>query len=414
MRAFVVGAFTTEFGRLPGRTHKDLAREAALGALTDAGVDAAAVGRLAFGSCALHAWGQANLGGQVCGADLVEAGALGAGTPVVNVEAGCATGTVAFQTALADVLSGQVQLSLALGVDKTFFPEDPVKTFGIFNPALDQLDPELWQAHYRREAEAHGLEFAPRPDRLVLLDVCALIAQRHMQRHGTTVEQLAAVAAKNHTHGVDNPKAQYRKARSAADVLGDRPVIAPFTRSMCAPISDGAAAVLVVSEAGLQTLPEATQRRAVEVLASARGGGAYRPLDAPHAVAALARRAYAQAGLEPDAVDLAEVHDATAFAEVALVEALGFCPPGEGGAYSASGATQRGGARPVNLSGGLLAKGHPLAASGLAMLGEVTAQLRGEAGPRQAAGARVGLVHNGGGLLGFDEATSTVTLLARR
>jgi len=413
VKAYVIGAFSTHFGRLPERTHKQLAREAVEGALADAGVEGDALEQLACGSCALHAWGQANLGGQVLAADLAQAGLLAAGTPVVNVEAGCATGSVAFQTALADVLSGQAGIALALGVEKTFFPDDPIKTFSVFNPALDQLDRSVWTTHYREQAEQHGLEFAPRPDRLVLLDACALVAQHHMRTHGTTREQLAAVASKNFTHGVQNPKAQFRKARSAEDVLADKPVIEPFTRSMCAPISDGAAALILASEAALGALPPATQERAVEVKASVRGGGAYRPLGAPHAVRALAERAYARAGCAPGDVHLAELHDATAFAEVALVEALGFCPEGQGGPWSSSGASQLGGERPVNVSGGLLSKGHPLAASGLAMLGELTAQLRGEAGPRQVAGARLALAHNGGGLIGFDEATSAVTILAR-
>jgi len=410
--AYVAGVHTTAFGRLLERTHKDLAAEAVGGALSDAGLEGSApVESVWFGSCALHAWGQPNVAGQVCLAPLVDAGVLPAGTPVVNVEGACATGALAFRGAWQDVASGEAELSLALGVEKTHFPDDPARSFALFDAALDRLDPAAWEERYRSAAEAADLPFAPRPDRLVLLDVAALVARRHMQRHGTTAGQLAAVAAKNTAHGALNPLAQRRQERTADEVLADRPIVEPLTRAMCAPLSDGAAAVVVCSERLRAALPPAARERLVPVRASVLGGGAHGDLDAPRVAATLAERAYARAGLGPDEVDVAEVHDATAFAEVALTEALGLCPAGEGGPYAASGATRLGGARPVNPSGGLLARGHPLAATGLAMIAELATQLRGEAGDRQVAGARVALAETGGGLVGFDDAVASVTIL---
>jgi acetyl-CoA acetyltransferase len=411
---FVVGVHTTPFGRMPEATHKSLTRQAYEGVLADAGLeDGQGIGSAWFGNCALHVFGQANIRGQVCLAPLVQAGAFPERVPVFNVEGGCATGAMALRGAIHDVAAGDAELSLALGVEKTFIPSDPARMFELFDGALDQLDPDTWKQHYEEVAREHGLDYRPEPGRIRLLDIAALGAQFHMRKHGTTARHLAAVAAKNHDHGALNPNAQYRKRMSVEEVLADKAVVGPLTRAMCAPISDGAAAVLVASKEQLARLPAATQARAVRYLGGAFAGGKFRRIDEPSELATAAQRAYARAGVGPERVDVAEVHDATAFAELAALELLGFCAPGAGGALTEEGATRLGGARPVNLSGGLESKGHPLGASGLAMAHEVVTQLRGEAGARQHDGARVGLLQNGGGLIGLDEAASAVMLLAR-
>ena len=232
-----------------------------------------------------------------------------------------------------------------------------------------------------------------------------------LQMKDTTVEQLAASAAKNHSHGALNPSAQYQKVMSVAEVLADKVVLAPLTRAMCSPISDGAAAVMLCSGEALKTLAPAVHARAVKVLGLELASGQYRSLSEAAVAQGCATRLYRRTGVTPTQVQLAEVHDATSFAEVSAVEALGFCSTGKGGPYVASGACSQGGERPINLSGGLVSKGHPVAASGLAMVHELTTQLRGEAGPRQARGVKVGLWHNAGGLTGFDEAACAVGLL---
>jgi acetyl-CoA acetyltransferase len=411
--AYVIGVGTTPFKRWPDTTHRELAQWALSALEKDLGVELARAQGLWFGSAALHLFGQSIARGQVVLSGPMSSGQLDPSMPVINVEAGCATGSFAFQGAVQAVASGQLKFALALGAEKTFLPHALEKTKELFDGAMDRLTPEVPQKFYEEQAARVGLDFAPRPDRIALLDVCALQAQWHMKTYGTTVEQLAASASKNHTHGALNPSAQYQKAKSVDDVLGDKAVLAPFTRSMCAPISDGAAAVMVCSGDALRELPAALRARAVKVVGVELASGRYRSISEAPVALGCAKRLYARTGVTPEQVQLAEVHDATSFAELSAVEALGFCEPGQGGAYVASGACARGGARPINLSGGLVSKGHPVAASGLAMIHELVTQLRGEAGARQTGPVTLGLWHNAGGLTGFDEAACCVGLLQK-
>lgn len=411
---FVLGSSTTRFQRWPDRTHDDLAREAVLAALSDAGLsDASAVGVALVGNCALHAFGQPNIRGQVLLLPMIREGRFPATTPIGNVEAGCATGALALHAGWMAVASGEVELALALGVEKTFFPGAPRKVLEVLDGGLDQLHPEAWRGLYREHAPLCGLPFEPSEGRSVILDVAALNAAWHMKRYGTTARALATVAAKNRTHGAKNPDAQVRQAMSVDEVLADAKVVGPFTRAMCAPLADGAAAVLLCSRDFLARHDGRWNRPAVKLAATVLANGTRQRPDEPPVTKFAALRAYDRAGIGPDDVDVAEVHDATAFGEIAAVEALGFCKEGLGGPYAESGATALGGARPVNPSGGLASKGHPLAASGLAMVHEVARQLRGAAGERQVRHAEWGLVHNAGGLVGFDEATAGVALFQR-
>jgi acetyl-CoA acetyltransferase len=197
------------------------------------------------------------------------------------------------------------------------------------------------------------------------------------------------------------------------EVLADREVSWPLTRAMCAPIGDGAASAIVCSDGFLRSLPQDVADRAVRVLGAALTSGAYRRVEEPSLSHHAARRAYAAAGIGPEDVDVAEVHDATSFCELYQVEMLGFCAEGEGGPFVASGATGPGGVVPCNTSGGLVSKGHPVGATGLSMLHELVVQLRGEAGERQVADAQVALAENGGGVMGLEEAACSVVLLGR-
>lgn len=414
--AWLVGTHSTAFRKWPERGFRDLVREAVAGALDDAGLPPAGapVGQVWFGSCALGVWGQDNIRGQTLCSPLQRSGVLPPRVPIGNVEGGCATGSLALLAALRDVWSGQVELSLAIGVDKVLVPGDPARTLGLFSGGIDQRHPDEWRTHFDAGAAEAGLDFTPEPGRVLFLDVHALQARHHMQVHHSTVEQLATIASKSHFHGSMNPLAQYRFEVSPEQALADRMVVEPLTRSMCCPISDGAAAVLVCSDAGLQALPAAARERAIKVRSCALVGGSWRSLSEPNVLAHAAAEAYGRAGVGPNDIDVAEVHDATAFCELQATELLGFCPVGRGGAWAQSGASRLGGALPVNLSGGLLSKGHPLAATGLSMIDELVTQLRGEAGPRQAADApALGLAHNAGGQVGFDEALCAVTILER-
>ncbi len=410
---YVIGVATTAFKRWPETTHRALTQWALDAVEKDAGVELARAEGVWFGSCALHVFGQETARGQVVLSEPMRAGQLEGSTPVVNVEAGCATGSLALHGAAQAVAAGQARVALAVGVEKTFLPHALEKTKALFDGAMDRLTPDVPGTFFAQAAAAHGLEYAPRADRIALLDVCALQAKWHMKTYGTTPEQLAASAAKNHTHGALNPSAQYQKAMTVAEVLADKVVLAPLTRAMCAPISDGAAAVLLCSGDALRSLAAGVRERAVKLVGVELASGRYRALGEPSVTQVCAERLYRKTGLGPSAVQVAELHDATSFSEVSGVEALGFCAQGQGGAYVASGAAALGGERPINLSGGLVSKGHPLAASGLAMVHELVTQLRGEAGPRQAKGVRVGLWQNAGGLTGFDEAACAVGLLSR-
>ncbi|MBL8910590.1 MAG: thiolase family protein [Archangium sp.] len=411
---YVIGVATTPFKRWPETTHRTLTQWALDGVQKDAGVELSRADGVWFGNCALHVFGQATSRGQVLLSEAMRAGQLEASTPVVNVEAGCATGSLAFHGAAQAIAAGQARVTLAVGVEKTFLPHALEKTKDLFDGAMDRLTPEVPTQFFEQAAAAHGLQFTPRPDRIALLDVCALQASWHMKTFGTTVEQLAASAAKNHTHGALNPSAQYQKAMTVAEVLADKQVLAPLTRAMCAPISDGAAAVLLCSSDELKTLPAAVRDRAVKLVGVELTSGRYRALGERSVTQVCAERLFKRTGVAPSSVQVAEVHDATSFSELSTVEALGFCAQGKGGAYVASGIASLGGERPINLSGGLVSKGHPLAASGLAMVHELVTQLRGEAGARQAKAARVGLWQNAGGLTGFDEAACAVGILERR
>jgi acetyl-CoA acetyltransferase len=331
--------------------------------------------------------------------------------PVINVEGGCATGSMAFNGACKDIMSGTADVSLALGVEKTYFPDDPEKTSLLYCGGIDQYDPQEWEAYYRSAGDQAGKAFEPAPDRTIFMDTYAMQASYHMKRYGTTAEQIAIAAAKNHCYGALNPRAQYRFEMTADAVLADRPVTEPLTRAMCAPVGDGAAAALLVSERALKGLPAEVQARALRVAATTLSGGKYRRLDEPGLSQIAASKAYKIAGITPGDIDVAEVHDATSFCEIYQAEMLGFCGEGEGGDFVGSGASGPGGRLPINTSGGLVSKGHPVGATGLSMLAELAEQLRSEAGKRQVDGARYALAENGGGVMGFDEAACSVIIL---
>ena len=296
------------------------------------------------------------------------------------------------------------------------YSDDRERMFSAFNSGWDIT--QIPQNTQRLLELGKGMEVppgttSPRPYSL-FMDVYAAKARAHMMRYGTTQRQIAAVAAKNHQHSQYNPLSQYRKPFSVEQVLAGAPITYPFTTPMCSPISDGAAAAIVCTESGLRRLG-LDRRRAIRVLASVVRTGIDRdPSDYTNTPTATAGRiAYEKAGLGSGDISVAEVHDATAMGEIGHTENLGFCAFGEGGLIAERGETSLGGRIPVNPSGGLESRGHPIGATGLAQVHELVAQLRGEAGARQVEGARVALAHNGGGTIGYDEAVSCVTILGR-
>ncbi len=403
-RVYVLGVGMTRFGKHVDRTMKSLAGEAVTGALEDAGVardgvQAAFVGNAVQGLIS----GQECVRGQVV---LRECG-IG-GIPMVNVENACASASTALHLSWQAVAGGFHDCVLALGMEKLYHP-DKARSFAALAGAVDvELLAQLKEAlGSMKGGEKTGEK------RSLFMDVYAAAARSHMARYGTTVEHFAAIAAKNSVHGSLNPRAQYQEPHTVEEVLASPVIAAPLTRLMCSPIGDGAAAALVVSEDFLDHIRRAGggTPAPVRIAASVLGTGRDRGTDDPDPVVEVARRAYEQAGLGPSDVSLAEVHDATAPAELMIYEELGFCPEGEGARLVEAGDTRLGGRRPVNTSGGLIAKGHPVGATGLAQIVEVVDQLRGRAGRRQVVGARVGLTENAGGAVRGDPAAVAIHIL---
>lgn len=417
---WIVGTHTTAFGRRPDTSFKDLTRQTYQGVLADAQLaNGDDLGSAWFGNCLMDTWGQSCIRGHVCLADLVDEGLFPRSVPVINVEGACATASMALQCAIKDVRSGDVEASVALGVEKVFRPgaaTDPEvkqQMLDSFDAGMDNFDRDRLWREYRAAGDYAGHPFENGPGRTLFMDTYGMQALVHMRRFGTTQEQIAAAAAKNHTYAEHNPNAQYRFPMTVEEVLEDRLVTYPLTRAMCAPIGDGAASAIVCSADYLAGQPEAVRSRAVKVLAASLTTGTHRDIDEPSLARHAADRAYATAGIGPADVDVAEVHDATSFCELYQMEMLGFCPDGQGGPFVASGATGPDGTIPTNTSGGLVSKGHPVGATGLSMIHELATQLRGEAGERQVDGARIALQENGGGVMGLEEAACAVTILAR-
>jgi acetyl-CoA acetyltransferase len=407
---YIVGVGMTAFGKAPEKSVRQLTAEAVDAALTDSDCDRRAIGAAWFANV-----GQGAIEGQhAIRGQLALAGLGFDGIPIVNVENACASSSTALNAAISAVKAGVTDIALAIGCEKMCV-DDRQRAFELLSGCRDihQLDRPLGGLTGVGAAIVPaGADDSDPNGRSVFMDIYAAMTRHHMQRYGTTVRQIAAVSAKNHGHSVENPRAQYRKAMSIDEVLAARPVVWPLTVPMCSPVSDGAAAAIVCNADALRRFDG---RRVVRLLASvvASGSQQRKADDADRHVCHLAaRRAYELAGVGPGDISVAEVHDATAFAEIVQSENLMFCDFGEGGPFAESGATALGGAIPINPSGGLESKGHPIGATGLGQIFELVTQLRGEAGRRQVAGARHAIAENGGGFIGVEEAAACVTILA--
>jgi acetyl-CoA acetyltransferase len=408
MNAYIAGVGMTRFGKHMDTTLKALAGEAIQEAITDAGIapgliEAAYMANAAGGVVQ----GQEMISGQVA---LRE---LGIGRiPVLNLENACASSSTAFNQACAMVSLGAYDTALVCGFEKLFH-EDKRRTFAAFDGAVDTENPDGLSGTLRTLADKAGEEVDEENagvTRSVFMDIYSLLAMAHMKRYGTTREQFAGVTVKNSFHGSMNPRAQFQQAMTLAEVLESREIIDPLTLPMCSPIGDGAAALIVVSE---RKARELGLKKPVKVLSSALVSG-WDQQDDDFSVGQYAvEQAYEAAGLGPADLSLAEVHDASAPSEVIAYDYLGICEKGQGGRLIEDGSTRLGGRIPVNVSGGLLRKGHPIGASGAAQIVELCEQLQGRSNRRQVEKARVGLAHNGGGLIGLDAAATVVSILGR-
>ncbi|SNT32618.1 Acetyl-CoA acetyltransferase [Tardiphaga sp. OK246] len=407
---YIVGVGMTPFGKMPESSVKALTNQAVSQALTDANASRQDLSSAFFSNTSQSPLeSQYMIGGEIA---LREMGITG--IPVVNVENACASASTAFHLAYAHLKAGLSDVALAVGAEKMTHP-DKVRSMSVFDGA--------WDVHTVVETSQRlakmGEGVFPPPGRptssgpySVFMDVYAAFAKFHMRTFGTTERQIAAAAAKNHFHSTFNPLSQYRFDMSVDEVLAARMIAWPLTLPMCAPISDGAAAAILVRE---EALDRFDRTRAVKVCASVMGTGTNRQPEQydKHMCRIAALKAYEQASIGPEDISVAEVHDASSFGEILQVENLGFCDFGEGGRLAENGDTKLGGRIPVNPSGGLVSKGHPIGATGLAQIYELTVQLRHEAGNRQVTDARFAIAENGGGLYGYEEAVACITILGR-
>jgi len=378
----VIGVGVTKFGR-HDRSCGELFAEAAVEALDDAAIGPGRIQGLYVGNVVGEAGEhQLHMGPQL-------ASTLGIPTvPATRFETACASSHAAFRHALFEIASGAADVLLVGGAERvlTMPTERSTEVFAYASDAIFE--------------QPAGLTFP---------GVFALIARAHMAKYGTTEEQMAHVAVKNHRHGALNPKAQFQKEITLQQVLASARVADPLKLYDCCPFSDGAAAVVIAAaDVARRT------RKPVWVLGSAQAGDAMCLHDKPDlsrvlATERAAQAAYRQAGLGPQDVDVVELHDCFTIAEIVATEGLGFFEPGTGGLAAEKGWTRLGGRLPVNPSGGLKAKGHPIGATGAAQIVEIVTQLRGEAGPRQVEGASTGLTHT----LGGNTATVLVSLFGR-
>jgi acetyl-CoA acetyltransferase len=376
---WILGIHMTNFGKHKDKDILDLGAEAVFGALQDGGVTMKDIGVIGAGNL----FGGPNIGQQL----QKQVGQTG--IPVYNVANACATGATALRVAIMAVKAGEVDMGLAVGVEK-------LSGAGLLTGNVSKGNKAHWQREGRYGAVA-GLD--GRVGTETMPGVFAQIGQEYGYRYGgADFELFARISEKNHAHSTLNPKAAYQKAMSLEQIMNDVMIAYPNTRPMCSANCDGAAAAVVVSESKLRTLSLEQQRRAVKISASVLTTDPWQEAcqilpDVNTLTRAAAKTAYEQAGVGPEDLDLVELHDCFATAELVHYDNLGLCEPGGAVDFFKSGAPWRDGRLPVNVSGGLQSKGHPIAATGIANVWEVATHLRGEAGPRQIENAKVGLAH---------------------
>lgn len=407
-KVYIIGVGTTPLGRHLDKSVKTLTADAVRSALKDAGCQISDVEAAWFCNTRQGIFeGQHGIRGQVALRPL----GLTA-VPIFNTDNACASSSAGLNLARAYIQSGAADVALVVGAEKMNYPDRRSEMFAAFKGSMDV---ELGIQHLQRVIELAGethIEGESIVDRSIFMDSYSAQARYHMKKYGTTQKQIAMVAEKNHWNSQFNPNAQYRHVISLDEIMHDKVVSWPLTRSMCAPMSDGAGALVLCSE---KVLARFDRERAVLISASqittGTPDGLLNPASAVGKIAAV--RAYEEAGVSPADVGVAEVHDASAFGELKQIENLGFCETGASGWFTEHGSTRLTGTIPVNPSGGLLSKGHPIGATGAIQLHELVMQLRAEAEGRQVEGVRVAIAENGGGSYDGEEAIAAVTILTR-
>lgn len=408
---YIAGIAMTVFGRHQERSLEHLAKEALDGAVKDAGCKISDIGSVYYaGMTNGPLQGQISIPGQVvCSKIGIK------NVPIYNIENACASGSSAFNLAVQTLKAGTTDVALALGCEKMNI-EDKAKAFSLFEGGWDVSRSKENFEMLMKMGEGVEVPEGSESDRPYshFMKIYAAGCRHHMKKYGTTMRQIAAVCAKNHTHSVHNPYSQFRKPFTIEEVLAAPPITYPITLPMCAPLSDGAAAAIVCTEEGLKRMG-IDKSRCIKVSASVIGGYTLRELDDSdnHICRLAANKAYDIAGLGPQDMHVAEVHDASAMGEIFQAENLSLVGLGEGGPAAERGEFTLGGRIPINTSGGLESKGHPLGATGIGQLFELVMQLRGEADKRQVEGARHAIQENGGGNLGYEEAAVAIHILSK-
>ena len=405
---YILGMGMIKFGKYLDKNVKDLTGAALDLVLKDCDLKPGDIEAAWFSNCS---WGIYEFQHCIRGQVALTANGLDK-IPIINVENACASASTALHSAWTAIKAGIYDCVLAIGVEKQYH-EDRKKVMQGFIAGTDveettQLIEEFKKQQKSKEITEKKTKSGKPGGHSVFMDFYAMGARWHMKQYGTTQHQLAVIAAKAHNNSTLNPLAQYTFPMTVEQVMEDREVAYPLTRAMCAPIGDGSAAAILCSERFLKKQP---RNRAILIRASVMKSGSRQ--GQPDISERAASAAYEMASLGPKDIDVAEVHDATAFGELYQYEKMGFCPEGEGGPFAESGATAIGGKIPVNTSGGLMSRGHPIGASGLAMIYELVTQLRNEANKRQVDNPRIALSENGGGTLGIGEAAMAIHILEK-
>ncbi|MEH6551701.1 MAG: thiolase family protein [Pseudomonadales bacterium] len=399
--AIVAGVGMTKFGKHLDKSLKQLGGAPVLEAIKDAGIDMSDIQAAYVGNCAAGTvTGQESIRGQVI------LSSIGLGKiPIINIENACGSSTTALNQAAMMITAGFYDVVLVSGVEKLFH-ENKMITYAAFSGAVDvEVRDQMIADLSKGQSEGSG------KSRSIFTDFYGVMARDHMEEYGSTPEHFAMVTAKNSFHASFNPKAQYTQEMTVEEVLAQPMISEPLTRPMLSPVADGGSAVILVSEKKARELGISEP---VKIISSVlHSYYEHAPSETDNVTALCIAEAYDEAGFGPKDLDVIELHDSSSPCEILTYEHLKICEPGKSVQLLADGETKLGGRIPVNTSGGLLRKGHPVGATGVSQIIELTMQLQGRAGKRQVEGASRALAHNGGGTIGNEVAGMNITILSK-
>lgn len=400
VNAVVAGVGMTPFGKHLDKSLKWLGGQPVLDAVKDAGLQLSDIEAAYVGNCAAGiVTGQESIRGQVI------LSSIGLGKiPIINIENACGSSSTALNQACMMVSAGYYDVALVVGVEKLYH-ENKAVSYAAFGGAVDVEERDKFLAEMSAgQSEGSGTK------RSMFADFYGVLAREHMEKYGSTVEHFAMVSAKNSFHGSLNSNAQFKNEMTVEEVLAQPVIVDPLTRPMICPLADGGAAAIIVSERKARQMGI---QKPVRVVSSVVHSYFDHPPGAENVTSICVDEAYYEAGVDPADVDLVELHDSSAVTELITYPHLKLCDENDAVQMLEEGAFKLGGKVPVNTSGGLLRKGHPVGATGIAQLTEITKQLQGRCGARQVEGARVGLAHNGGGTINDEVAAMNITVIVR-